>query len=155
MGARSQIENRTYLLTYKDMLLMGREQSHIKETKETAKYETENVREKSTVSLPIGWKKVCFKVKISRHGKWNSNDSSNCQIVGAILKGKCLSLRSLISPEWNHSKCLMIFFYIPMKLWEHLNGERPSLELDSFPKCQIYPPWSLQLGCISLKADSH
>ncbi len=36
MGVRSQFENKTCLLSYKDML-MGREQRHIKESKETGK----------------------------------------------------------------------------------------------------------------------
>lgn len=36
MGVRSQFENKTDLLSYKDML-MGREQRYIKETKETGK----------------------------------------------------------------------------------------------------------------------
>lgn len=54
--------------------------------------------------------KVRFKVMISGHGKWSSNDCDNRQIGGVILQGKCWSLRSLISPEWNHIKCLMIAF---------------------------------------------
>lgn len=37
-------------------------------------------REKSTtVSLPPGLVKICFKVKMSSNGKWKSNDCSNCE----------------------------------------------------------------------------
>lgn len=103
---RSQLENKTCLLSSKDMLT-GREETD----KRTGRYETENDKKKRTsVCLPLKTEKVCFKVKISSHGKWNSNDCGNYQIAGTILKGKCRSLRSLISPEWNHTKCLMISF---------------------------------------------
>lgn len=50
MGARSQIENETYLLSYKDMPLMGREKSHIKETKETNKKLRISQRKSTSIS---------------------------------------------------------------------------------------------------------
>lgn len=110
MGVRSQFENKTCLLSYKDML-MGREQRAHKRNQVKVANEKLRMTERrvplSVCHLDLE-KKVCFKVKISSHGKWNSNDCDNCQIAGAILKGKRQSLRSLISPEWNHIKCLMI-----------------------------------------------
>lgn len=86
MGVRSQFEKKACLLSSKEML-MGREQSHT-EIRKLANKKPSDREESSTVSLPLGLEKLCFKVKMSSHGKWNSNDCGNCQIAGAVLQGK-------------------------------------------------------------------
>lgn len=59
--------------------------------------------------LPVSpGKRVYFKVIMSCHGEWNSNEGGYCQTVGAAVQRKSWWLRSLILPERSHIKILMI-----------------------------------------------
>lgn len=69
----------------------------------------------------LDWNNFVSRSKKVSHVKWNSNDCDNCQIVGAILRGEYRHLRSLLSPEWNYIKFLMISFRYPNEaLWPFL-----------------------------------